>query len=114
MKNKFSIIDAVTDSTFGCKQYDEFKKKYGFDGLKMKSLDDELNLPLEHIFLFAKQGDTLYLIRSVTERYMGLASETDVWTAVVIKEKKLIPMIQYPSILTNYVDPWIKENKKEA
>ena len=113
MENKhFSIIDAITDTTFGAKNYEEFRKKYGFDTLKLKSLSEELELELEDTFIFAKEKGLTYLVKITTHQYMGMSSTSDEVTAAVIREKEPIPTIKYPHIFGEDLDLWITSNQK--
>ena len=103
---KFDIIDAISDSTFDNRYYIPFAKRHGFQKRKFTNLGEALKLPLAHIFEFAKQNDAIYLLRNKD------MAGTDELTAAVIKERGAISIIEYPSILEEHVDLWIKKRRK--
>lgn len=110
MEERFSIIDAISDSTFYCDPYKDFRKEHKLEGIKFKSLDDELGLELKDVYLFAKDGCMLFLLRCVNVRGVGL-SGTDTWTAAVLKTEEEISPLKYPKIFKE-IDKWIKEKNK--
>jgi len=108
LQGKFTIIDAISDSTFQNKRFHSFEKKKGFDKRKFKSLADVLNLPLADYITFSKENNAVYLIRCIHMK----VEVFDEWTAAILKEDVPIPIMKYPSLLKYYVDPWLKRHKK--
>jgi len=103
MEKRFTILDAITDTTLYGKHYEAFRQEHDFHGLQ--SIQESLHMPLQDNIFFGRKGDLIYIVRHNGK----MANE---WTGAIIRQEAEIPVTQYPVILAEKVDPWILEHKR--
>lgn len=112
-KEKYSIIEAINDSTGDLKHYKKFvkmcrkkfKKALKINNKNLLILSDD---ELKGAHYFVKERDNIFIVRYLRTNYMDIVDD---FTAVVIKEKVNIPLSEYPQIMQEVFD-WTFANKK--